>query len=93
MSLGDFADAVRDFTKADELDDGWLSHHPKLWRAECYRRLGDRERALADCACVPDDYVAISFLGRPDGCKRHVVEAIEQGNFDELPRYCGLPRR
>lgn len=77
--LGDYAAAIRDFTRAAELDyDRCLGSVTYLYRADCHRRLGDYEQALADCALVPDGYDFPGFLGHWEGSKEHLLAEIER---------------
>lgn len=75
--MGRYASAVRDFSRAAELDhDRAFGSLIFLYRADCHRRLGDYDKAISDCALVPDDFEFPGFLGQRAGGKRHLLAQI-----------------
>jgi tetratricopeptide (TPR) repeat protein len=77
MAVEDFVAAIGDLDRAERFDNGHFGAAIPLFRAECHRRLGQYDAALADCARVPDDFVFPGFRGQPDGSKHPLVAEIE----------------
>ncbi len=76
-AMGDYAAAIPDFTRAAELDhEQAFGPVNFLYRADCHRRLGNYDQALADCALVPDGYDFPGFLGIRGGGKEHLLAEI-----------------
>jgi tetratricopeptide (TPR) repeat protein len=77
--MGDYAAAIVAFTRTAELDDGdFYGPASYLYRADCHRRLGNYEAAIADCQLVPDDFDFPGFLGYWEGTKHHLLAEIER---------------
>lgn len=75
--MGDYAAAIPDFTRAAALDhEQAFGPVNFLYRADCHRRLGNYEQALADCALVPDGYDFPGFLGVRGGGKELLLAEI-----------------
>jgi tetratricopeptide (TPR) repeat protein len=76
-AMGDYASAIPDFTRAAELDhEQAFGPVNFLYRADCHRRLGNYDQALADCALVPDGYDFPGFLGVRGGGKEYLLAEI-----------------
>jgi len=75
--MGDYAAAIADFTHAIEVDHN-RDFEPinLLYRADCYRHLGEYDKAMADCALVPDDFGFPGFLRQREGTKHHLLAEI-----------------
>ena len=78
-TMGDYAAAIPDFTRSAELDrEQAIGPANFLYRADCHRRLGNFEQAIADCALVPDDFDFPGFLGQWEGTKHHLLAEIKR---------------
>jgi tetratricopeptide (TPR) repeat protein len=76
-ALQDYAAAIADFTRATELErDPLFRALYLLHRADCHRRLGSHDAAIADCAQIPDDFTFPGFLGQGDAGKHHLLAEI-----------------
>jgi tetratricopeptide (TPR) repeat protein len=77
--LGNHAPAIPDFTRSAELDhEQAIGPANYLYRGDCHRRLGDYEKAIADCALVPGDFDFPGFLGQWEGSKHHLLAEIDR---------------
>jgi tetratricopeptide (TPR) repeat protein len=75
--MGDYTAAIPDFTRAAALDhEEAFGPVNFLYRADCHRRLGNYDQALADCALVPDGYDFPGFLGVRGGGKELLLAEI-----------------
>jgi tetratricopeptide (TPR) repeat protein len=77
LRLDDFAAAAADLDRAEKLDDGHYWPMIPLLRAHCRLRIGELDRAAADCEKVPDDYLLPGFGSAVPVTKQQVLAAIE----------------
>ena len=56
MKIGDFKSALKDYNKAQQYDDGYLSNAIIYFRALCYMQLKEYDNAIADLDSLPDNY-------------------------------------
>ena|SRR5579862_557624 len=76
--LGRFREAIDDFNASQAMDEGdWMGCFGHLYRADCYARLGEVERALADCAMLREDHWTPGPFGLPKGSKSDVIAQIK----------------
>ena len=50
-----YTQALADFNRAEQLDDGYFAEAIYMDRAWCYLRLDDLERAMTDIEAIPPD--------------------------------------
>ncbi len=77
-ALGRFRQAIADFDASQAMDEGdWMGCFGFLFRADCYARIGEVEKALADCEMLRDDHWTPGPFGLPKGTKSDVIARIK----------------
>jgi tetratricopeptide (TPR) repeat protein len=76
MRLHRYGRAAADLSTALRFDRGYYRESIHLLRAECYRRLGRYDEALADCDRVSPDCWFAFFAGRLSLRKEQIVSAV-----------------
>lgn len=77
--MGRYRDAIAEFDKTEATSPrDWKEISGPWHRADCHARLGDLERALADCAALPDKHWRPSMGGLPGGDKAQVAAELRR---------------
>ena len=76
--MGRYGDAIKDFDASEAMDsEEWRGGFGALYRADCYARLGDVEKALEDCATLREDHWTPGHFDLPAGTKADVIRAVK----------------
>ncbi len=76
--MGRYRAAVADFDRAEAMDpQRWKATFGPFRRAHCYAQLGETEKALVDCAVLPEDHWTPGPHGLPEGTKSEVIAQIK----------------
>ncbi len=75
--LGRYQEAIESYNQAQAMDpERWSGGFGRLFRAECYARLGNETAALADCEHLRDEHWTPGLLGAPRGNKEEVTAEL-----------------